>query len=90
MTNVMDCRYSSRYATRRITMKKLSKKAQRKKWADHQREYMAHHPEQKRKKADRTRARRAKARRAKKRAAKLIHLAAIGERSQTGKKVSTR
>jgi hypothetical protein len=62
--------------------RKLSKKEQRRKWAEHQAAYLAAHPEQVRKKA-----RRAKARR---KAAKLIHSAAIEASSQSGQKVSTR
>ena len=62
--------------------RKLSKKEQRRKWAGRQAAYLAAHPEQVQKKAQRAKVRR--------KAAKLIHSAAIGESSQTGKKVSTR
>jgi hypothetical protein len=63
---------------------KLSKTAKRKKWAGYMRQYLASHPEQVRKKAERHQARKAK-----KKAAKLIHSAASEASSPSARKVST-
>jgi len=64
-------------------MKQLTQKQQRKQWAEHQATYLAAHPEQKKKKAERARKRYA----AKKKALKQLRSKASAK-SQSGQKVS--